>query len=101
VTLVQRWRLSDAYNGPSLSDPATSEDVDFAVGVECAGTPDPAQGSSCQVSTTANALTPGEIKEGKAMVIQGFRARVNDSGPNAIPGDADDRAFAQQGIYVP
>jgi hypothetical protein len=35
------------------------------------------------------------------MVVQGFSVRVNDSGANATPGDADDRAFAQQGIFVP
>ena len=35
------------------------------------------------------------------MVLQAFRLRLNDSGANDAPGDADDRAFAQQGIYIP
>ena len=27
--------------------------------------------------------------------------RVNDAGANGIRGDADDRLFAQQGLYIP
>ena len=64
-------------------------------------TPDPAVGSSCSASTSANAITPGAIKEGKQAVIQLFRIRLADSGANGIRGDGDDRGFAMQGFYVP
>jgi hypothetical protein len=101
VTLVERLRLSDAFNGPSQNDAGTANDFDFPVGADCAATPDPAVGSTCSVSTSADAVTPGSIREGREMVLQSFRLRLNDSGANGTRGDADDRAFAQQGVYVP
>jgi hypothetical protein len=100
VTLVERWRLSDINNGGSGA-PATTVDFDFPVGVNCATSADPTRGSTCSVSTTADAVTPGSIVEGKDMVVQAFRVRVNDSGANGARGDTDDRAFTQQGIFVP
>jgi hypothetical protein len=101
VTLVEKWRASDTNNGASTADPATTQDFEFQVGVDCTASPASPQGSGCQVATTANAVTPGAIAAGKSMVIQGFRVRVRDSGQNSSRGDADDRDFAQQGIYVP
>jgi hypothetical protein len=41
------------------------------------------------------------ILEYKATVLEMFRTRVNDAGANGIRNDADDRLFAQQGIYIP
>ena len=42
----------------------------------------------------------GVIQPGNAMVMQVFRVRVDDAGERHR-GDADDRIFAQQGIYIP
>jgi hypothetical protein len=33
--------------------------------------------------------------------LQVFRLRLNDSGPNGVRGDSDDRLFATEGIYIP
>ena len=44
---------------------------------------------------------PGSIGAGNNMIVQAFRVRVNDSGADGALGNADDRAFAQQGIYIP
>jgi hypothetical protein len=101
VTLVERLRLSDAFNGPAQNDAGTTNDFDFPVGANCATTPDPAVGSTCSVSTSADAVTPGSIREGREMVLQSFRLRLNDAGANNVRGDGDDRAFAQQGVYIP
>ena len=101
VTLVPKLRISDTYNGSSLDDPATVVDLDFGVPVACAATASGAVGSDCNLTTSANAVTPGSILEGHNMVLQAFRTRLNDSGANNSPGDSDDRAFAQQGIYIP
>jgi hypothetical protein len=100
VTLLTKWRLTDNYNGPSLTDRATVADFDFGAPVDCApGTG--ANGSTCSVNTSADAQIPGAIKEGKAMNIQLARVRLNDSGNNGVRGDNDDRFFATQGIYNP
>jgi hypothetical protein len=100
TTLVLKMRVNDTDNGSWERDGGTSTDFDFGTPVDCVETAGP-EGSNCQASITANALTPGAIKEGKRMVVQSFRLRFNDSGLNGSRGDSDDRTFAQQGIYVP
>jgi hypothetical protein len=44
---------------------------------------------------------PEAVSAGANTIVQAFRARVNDAGQNGVRGDADDRIFATQGIYVP
>jgi hypothetical protein len=95
VTLVQKWRLTDRQNGP-----ATMVDFEFPVPVNCVATAGP-EGSNCDVATSADAVMAGAIVEGKDMLIANFRVRVNDAGVNAVRGDADDRLFLMQGIYIP
>jgi hypothetical protein len=101
LTLVARLRISDSFNGPASSDPGTAADLEFPVPVDCVATADPAAGSDCGATTSFDAVSPGSIGEHRAAVLQAFRVRVNDSGPNAIRGDGDDRRLASQGIYVP
>ena len=59
------------------------------------------QGSTCAVTSTADAVMPGVIREGKSMVLQIYGVRIFDAGTNGIRGDSDDKIFAFQGIYVP
>jgi hypothetical protein len=101
MTLTARLRITDLSNGPAQTDAATATDLDFAVPINCNGTPDPALGATCAVNTMADVVMPGSIKEGKSTVLQSFRLRVNDSGPNATRGDGDDRIFSTQGIFTP
>jgi len=100
VTLLVKVRLSDNASGPAQADAATATDFELKAPADCSVTVGP-EGSSCMVSTSVDSLTPGSVNEGESMVMQSFRMRVNDSGPNGIRGDADDRNFAQQGIYIP
>jgi hypothetical protein len=101
ATLVTRFRFTDRANGTSGGDPETATDFDFSVPVDCAATAASTLGSSCGVDTTADTVTPGLIKENKATVLQTFRFRLNDSGANGIRGDADDKIFAMQGVFIP
>jgi hypothetical protein len=101
LTLATRWRLSDNASGPDQSVAATTTDFDFPVTINCVNTTDPGLGAGCGVLTSANAALPGAIKENKGSVIQAFRLRVNDAGPNGVVGDGDDALFAQQGVYIP
>jgi hypothetical protein len=101
LTLGVRWRLTDNSNGPNSTDAATATDLEFKVPADCIGTSDPTVGSGCGTITSADAVVPGSIQESKGMVIQTFRFRVSDSGPDGVRGNGDDALFAQQGIYVP
>jgi TolB protein len=100
LTLVTRLRISDSFNGGSQSDPATVQDFDYQIPIDCTPTAGP-DGSACLLDTSADAITPDTIRENKASVLQVFRFRVNDSGVNGVRGDGDDRSFAAQGIYIP
>jgi hypothetical protein len=101
ITLLTKIRLSDLRNGSFPNDAGTTSDLDYSVPVNCTATADPATGSNCAVTTSADSLAPGTVVEGKATVIQSFRVRVRDSGTNGVRGDGDDKHFASQGIYVP
>jgi hypothetical protein len=101
LTLIARLRITDLANGPGGTDAGTAAEVDFAVPVDCEPTTDPAKGSACDADTTADAVMPGFVKEGKNAVLQVFRVRVNDSGSNGLRGDSDDMLFQQQGIFLP
>jgi uncharacterized repeat protein (TIGR01451 family) len=101
VALSARIRITDQLNGPSKKAPGTVVDFDFPVPADCAPTSDTQVGSSCSVNTTANAVVPKAINENKQMVIQTFRLRLVDSGPDGERGNSDDALFAQQGLYVP
>jgi hypothetical protein len=96
LTLLTRIRITDRFNGASQSDPATVQDVEYGTPIVCS-----ASSPTCSLNTSADAITPNTIRENKGTVIQVFRFRVNDSGVNGTRGDADDRTFATQGIYIP
>jgi hypothetical protein len=100
-TLVTRLRFTDRANGPSGTNAGTATDLDFPVPFNCTPTSDPSLGSTCALDTSADAVNPGAIKENNATVLQVFRMRLNDSGPNGVRGDSDDRLFATEGIYIP
>ena len=100
LTYNARLRITDSNNGAFPVDPGTTTDMDFPVPVDCtttAGT----DGSNCSANTSANAVNPGAVVEGKDMIIQVFRSRLNDAGPNGIQGDSDDKLFEQQGYFAP
>ena len=100
VTEVTRIRITDRSNGYG-GLPATATEYDLRVPIDCTPTADPSTGSTCQVGTSANALFPGFIWEQRQTIVQAFRVRVDDAGNNGVPGDADDRIFATQGVFVP
>jgi plastocyanin len=102
LTLITRARLSDLQNGPTGgTDAGTTTDLDLAgVPIDCVNSAGP-EGSTCNLSTSADAVLPGQAKENAQTSAQLFRVRVNDSGPDGVRGNGDDTLFAQQGIYVP
>ena len=59
-------------------------------------------GSTCAVSTSANAVTPGLVQAGKRAVWEMSQIQVLDGGPD---GDVDtpsgNTVFARQGVFIP
>jgi hypothetical protein len=101
LTEVTRLRLTDRadnFGGAA----GTAADLDYPVPVDCATTTG-SEGAACDASTSADALTPGAIRESMQTVAQVFRVRLYDSGTNGVRenGTGDDRILAHQGIYIP
>jgi len=88
-------RLTDGFNaanpGDPQTEPATVEDTDFKFGLPCAATTG-SSGGACQVSTSANAIAPGSVRDGDRAIWQ--------LGDVAVYDAAGDR-FATQGVFVP
>jgi Tol biopolymer transport system component len=93
-------RLTDRFNLPSPGgrDAGTMTDTTFDVPMQCTPTTsDPLIGSTCAVATTANALNPGVVREGRRSVWQLEDVVVFDGGL----GVSGPTPFLRQGIFVP
>jgi Tol biopolymer transport system component len=101
-------RLTDKDNTPNPGGPGpgTMSDTVFAFTIPCTQTssgftPDSTIGSSCSLQTTADALTPGMVKETRRTIWQLGQIQVYDGGPDGIvstPGG--NSLFAAQGLFV-
>ena len=93
-------RVTDRDNGPSLF--ATGQDTGFKVTVPCAGTADTTVGSTCSVTTTADAVTgAGTIKEGRRSLWALGQVRLNDGGTDGVASTTPNSPFAVQGVLIP
>jgi len=111
-------RVSDHYNcdpGAPGGDPnacpadsttstraATMVDINFPIPVDCLPTSSTSLGSVCGTNTTANALSPGAVLDGKKSVIEIGEIIAVDSGPDGNPGSgSDNQIVATQGLFAP
>ncbi|MGH2980161.1 MAG: hypothetical protein ACRDLQ_11085 [Solirubrobacterales bacterium] len=93
-------RVTDRNNGPS--ETGTAQDIPFRVTVPCAATGDTTVGSTCSVTTTADAVAgAGAVTEGKRSMWQLGQVRVNDGGPDGVVSTTPNTLFAVQGLFVP
>ena len=105
-------RITDRSNFPPGPNgvPGTGN-TQFPIPLDCTATASTSTGSRCSVSTTADALMPGAVTEGRRAIWELARIQVRDAGPNgtgfegpACPpdcGDGDETLFLNQGIFVP
>jgi glucose/arabinose dehydrogenase/PKD repeat protein len=107
-------RVTDSSNGPSSLAPGTVEDAHFAVPVTCVPQPG-LQGSTCGLTTTADAVAPGFALEKRRSVMSVPSIRLLDSGPDGeldtsppaeadcLPacGTGDELPFLDQGLFTP
>ena len=67
----------------------------------CTATGDTTIGSTCAVATTADAVTPGVIKEGMRAIWQLGQVQVLDGGADGVASTTPNTVFARQGVFVP
>ncbi|MDQ6854403.1 MAG: acetylxylan esterase, partial [Actinomycetota bacterium] len=96
-------RLTDELNGPSTNEAGTVSDTSFPVTVPCAATAaDPTIGSTCSISTSANAVVPGVVQvAGSRAIWQLGQVKVFDGGASGVAGSADATLFMDEGVFVP
>lgn len=97
----QTLRITDRYNGPSLNEAATLQDVSFPLTVPCSATADATIGATCSATTTANALAPGVLAAGNRTTWQIGQVQVFDGGPDSDADTAPNTVFAREGLFVP
>lgn len=94
-------RITDTANGPTLSDSATMSDTPLGVTVPCQATTGSNIGATCAVVTTADAISPGMVLEGRRAVWALGQIGVNDGGSDGVASTTPNSAFMRQGVFVP
>jgi Tol biopolymer transport system component len=95
--LLQAWpsiRITDRDNTPSPGGPgaATGSDLTFPFSLPCAATASTSVGSTCEATTSAEAVLPGSITGGRRAIWQVGAFEVRDD--NGAP-------FLRQGLFIP
>jgi hypothetical protein len=93
-------RITDRQNGSSGTDTATGSGFPLAVRLPCTATVTDA-GSTCSVDTTADALSPGSVIEGKRSIWEVGQVQVFDGGADGLVSTSPNTLFATQGLFVP
>jgi hypothetical protein len=94
-------RLTDRRSGAALDESATLGDLPFEFVVPCAVTGNTGIGSTCTLSTSADAITPGIAAEGSRAVWQLGQVTVADGGSDGLGSTDPNGVFAVQGVFVP
>lgn len=94
-------RITDRLNGPATNEPATGNEVELPVTVPCTTTGDTTVGSTCAITTTLDAVTPGAVPEGKRSIWALDQARVYDGGADGLVSTAPNTLYARQGVFIP
>ena len=94
-------RMTDKLNGTSLSDPATAMNVPFSIAVPCMPNADATVGSSCNLTTTADAMLAGMVAEGRRAIWQLGQIEVRDGGADGDADTAPNTPFLRQGLFAP
>jgi hypothetical protein len=101
LQLAAELRITDKLNGASPVDNGTTADLPFPVTIPCAPTASTGVGSTCAITTTADTVLPGAVREIKRTIWQLAALRVTDGGPDGLAATPPNTLFATQGIFVP
>jgi hypothetical protein len=109
VLFTTSVRMTDRLNGPFL-EPGTVTDSPLQVGMQCTS-------GACNITTSADAVIPGLVQEGKRSVWQLGDIQVMDGGSNgtlsaapapgsgacppACVGNDSEGLFMRQGFFAP
>ena len=98
IRITDHWNAVAAGGGP---DAATMVDSPFPVTVSCTGTANLGTGSVCALSTTANAVVPGVVKDTKRAIVEVGQIQTIDGGTDGAVATSPNDLFGVQGIFIP
>jgi hypothetical protein len=95
-------RISDHYNGPSLTEAATVVDIPFPINMTCANTADTATGGVCNINEMGPVVCPEcGVTEGQRTVVQITQMQVFDGGADGQISTGGNTLFMDQGLFIP
>ena len=97
-------RITDHWNGVAPGggpDAATVVDIPFPVPATCANTASTAEGGLCSANTSANAVVPGSVLDGKRAIVEIGQITITDGGPDGVNATSPNTLFGVQGIFIP
>jgi hypothetical protein len=109
VIVSSSLKITDNQNAAEMPEPGTMQTIPLEFSVPCIATVDTTKGSDCDLQTTADALYPGSVVEGKRALWELGQVSVKDAGPNGTGanncpptcGDGDETTYLRQGVFVP
>jgi CSLREA domain-containing protein len=93
-------RITDKANGATALEDGTVDDITHSWTIPCAPTGG-AAGATCAATTTADALVPGTVREGRRAIWQLGQTEIHDGGVDEDADTAPNTVFAVQGVFVP
>jgi hypothetical protein len=94
-------RITDRINGATGAESGTVQDTPFRFTVPCDATPSDPAGSSCSTITSADAVVPGSVVEGRRAIWAMGPTQLFDGGADGVASTTPNTLFATQGIFVP
>jgi plastocyanin len=99
-------RITDKFNSANpptqpYNDSATAVDVNFPVTIPCATTTDNTIGSTCSVTTSANAVLAGAVNDAVRTIWQLGQVRVFDGGSDGVASTSGNTLFMTEGVFTP
>jgi plastocyanin len=98
------WNITSRNNtvspGGPYDQPATGDTI-FTAAIPCATTDSMTVGSTCSLTTTADALMPGAVPEDKRSIFAFGKVELLDGGADGVASTAGNTVFASQGLFVP
>jgi predicted NUDIX family NTP pyrophosphohydrolase len=94
-------RLTDRASGAGGDQAATLYDFNYTFAVPCQTTASTSIGSTCSVSTSADALAPGTVTESARTIWQLDKVTLFDGGSDGVASTLPNTPFETQGVLVP
>jgi hypothetical protein len=92
-------RITDRNNGPT--ETGTAQDSPLSFTIPCTATPSTSVGSTCSVTTSADALAAGTVKESMRTIWELGQVSVFDGGADGVASTNPNTLFLRQGFFTP